>query len=494
MKKPNILFCIADDASHFGYRGEGYVKTPNIDALAKHGVILENAFTTNPKCAPSRATILAGKHTWELKEGCNHCSFFPDDEAVYPDILEENGYFVGYTGKGWGPGDIQRCGRTRNPAGNEYNAKVLTPPTDSLIRDCDYTENFRAFLNDNTDNKPFCFWYGCWEPHRPYNLGESCDFTTDEKDIAYIPSYLPDNEIVRRDFLDYAYEINWFDKHIGGMIRLLEEKNLLEDTLVLVTSDNGMAFPRIKGQMYEQDFHLPMVAYYKGKILSGERITDLISFVDIAPTFLDLAGVAQTGMSGTSFLNLLKGEKTAGGREFIYFGREKHDVGREGDVGYPVRCIRDQKYLYIRNYEPDRWPAGNPETEYTNCDLSPTKDVIMDMAENGDARYLNLCFGKRPSEELYDITNDAECRVNLIDAPAHRGIGAKLSKRLDEKLRETKDPRYLGNDGQFDDYPIFHKKAPLHSWESYAQGTFKALGPAYGMVKAMKKYEKIRRS
>ena len=484
-KRPNILFCIADDASHFGYNGHGAIRTPHIDRLAEHGAILANAFTTNPKCAPSRACILTGMFPWQLREGCNHVSFFPDNFSVYPDILEAAGYAVGYTGKGWAPGDYIRSGRTRNPAGPEFNKQVLMPPQDSRISDCDYAANFAQFLTAKQDQTPFCFWYGCREPHRPYNLGESCDESVGVDDVQYVPSYWPDEPLIRRDILDYAFEINWFDRHIGKMVAMLEASGQLDDTLILVTSDNGMPFPRVKGQMYEQDFHLPMVAFWKNKIAPGTCLQDLISFVDLAPTFLEAAGIASGDMTGQSFLPLLTGGRETADRQYVYFGREKHDVGRENDLGYPVRCIRSQNWLYIRNAWPDRWPSGNPETQYTNCDFSPTKERIMQLAAEGQPDYLEACFGKRPAEELYAVQSDEECRNNLADDPKYLSVKDQLSQDLDRKLAQTEDPRYLGKGDVFDQYPLYRNHIAPHAWASYLQGTFRPIGPPYDRVKCM---------
>ena len=129
-KRPNILFALADDASHFSAYGHTFVNTPHFDRVANEGILFNNMFTTNPKCAPSRASMLTGMHTWQLKEACTHWCVFPgpDEFPVYPDLLEAAGYHVGFTGKGWAPGDYERNGRTRNPAGTEYNDKTLTPP------------------------------------------------------------------------------------------------------------------------------------------------------------------------------------------------------------------------------------------------------------------------------------------------------------------------------------------------------------------------------
>ncbi|MDW7656210.1 MAG: sulfatase-like hydrolase/transferase [Bacillota bacterium] len=155
--------------SAYGHR---FVQTPNFDRVARDGVQFYNAFTTNPKCAPSRASLLTGMHTWQLEEACNHWNVFRSKFAVYPDLLEKAGYHVGYNGKGWGPGDWQRGGFNHNPAGPEYNGIRLAPPGNTGISDKDYAANFADFLSGKPEGRPFCFWYGAHEPHRKYIEGE----------------------------------------------------------------------------------------------------------------------------------------------------------------------------------------------------------------------------------------------------------------------------------------------------------------------------------
>ncbi len=470
-KRPNILFAIADDASHFGCYGNDFVKTPACDWIAQNGVRLNNAFTTNPKCAPSRAGILTGKYSWELEDAGNHFGIFPSKFPVFPDLLERSGYHVGYTGKGWGPGSWQRGGFTRNPAGNEYNNKKLTPPSGSRIRDIDYAANFCDFLAERDADEPFYFWYGSHEPHRPYNFGEGGNAGKSSSDINYVPSYWPNEELVKTDMSDYAYEIEWFDNHLSRMIEKLREIGELENTLIIATSDNGMPFPRVKGHMFEQDFHLPMTVCWKNAIPAGRCVDDLISFADIAPTFLEAAGLTpDASMTGRSILKALKSDKDGrvdAAREYVFMGRERHDVGRENDWGFPVRCIRDYKYLYSRNFKPERWPSGNPETNFTEADNSPTKSRIIELNETGESKYFDLCFGKRPAEELYDIIDDVECVNNLAYDERFTEIKERLRKQLEAFLTETKDPRMFGRGDEFDTYE--HVGNFSRSWKAYVQ-------------------------
>ncbi|MFI3325564.1 MAG: sulfatase [Clostridia bacterium] len=465
MNRPNILFAIADDASHFGIYGHKMVETPNIDSIAVDGIIFNNAFTTNPKCAPSRASILTGKHTWNLKSGCTHFCEFPANQKLYPQILEDLGYHVGFTGKGWGPGDYEINGYTHNPAGNEYNDKVLTPPTGSSIFNTDYVGNFKDFLSKKESDKPFCFWYGCREPHRAYTMGEGISHGKDINKVD-VPTYLPDCETVKSDFCDYAFEIDWFDKQFGYMVDYLKEIGEYENTLIVVTSDNGCPFPRVKGQMYEEDIRLPLVITWQGHINKGRQVDDLVSFIDFAPTFIELAGGEKVddfdGQSLTDILFSTKSGYVTDYRNRAFMGRERHDMGRINDIGYPVRCIRTPQYLYVHNYEPTLCPAGNPETYYPNCDNSPTKTEILLRHAVNDNIYYNLSFGLRPLEELFDIKKDPECLVNLALNPGFDELKESLWKELQIKLINTNDPRAKGEGDIFDTYKYVNN-AP-HAW------------------------------
>ena len=479
--RPNILFAIADDASHFSAYGHSFVSTPHFDRVAREGILFNNAFTTNPKCAPSRASILTGRHTWQNLESCLHWNYWPDDLPVYPDLVEAAGYHVGYTGKGWAPGDWKRCGRGRNPAGTHYNERTLTPPADTKISNNDYAGNFADFLVERPQGVPFYFWYGGHEPHRKYEPGEGTSHGKKLEDVNEVPPYWPQEDVVRSDMLDYAYETEWFDAQLGRMLEMLEEAGGMDNTLIVVTSDNGAPFPRVKGQMYDDDFRLPLAAMWPAQIGRGRQIDDLVSFTDFSATFLEAARVPGpereafvSAGSGHSLFDVFEAEGSGtvtDSRQRAYMGRERHDMGREGDLGYPVRCIRTPTHLYVRNFAPDRWPAGNPETNYTNSDSSPTKTRILELHDQGDDRFWQLAFGKRPLEELYDVVADPCCLTNLADRPEHAALKDALWRELQEELERSGDPRIRGEGDIFETYEYI-VDAP-HSWAHYMKGDWR---------------------
>ncbi len=455
-KQPNILFAVADDASwaHMSAYGCTFAHTPCFDRVAKEGALFKNCFTPIPKCSPSRAAILTGRNPWQLEDAFDHYGIFPSKFVVYPDLLEHAGYFVGFTGKGWAPGDWKKGGFTRNPAGVEYSNVKLTPPTTG-IWPLDYAGNFAAFLKDRPQGKPFCFWYGSHEPHRPYELGSGLRFGK-KLNEAVVPPYLPDDPVVRSDLLDYAVEIEWFDSQLNRMLQILQDKGELDNTIVVVTSDNGMPFPRVKGHIYEDAYHIPLAIRWPGVIKGGRVVDDFVSFIDLAPTFLEAAGMTPTTeMTGRSLMNILKSGASGHietNRNQVLLGRERTDLGRPADVGYPVRSIRTQDYLYSRNFAPDRWPAGNPETGFPDIDESPSKALVLKLNQQGQTQYYNLAMAKRGPEELYDLKADPACVNNLADKPELAQIKAQLWEELQKQLKAQQDPRILGQGDIYDHY------------------------------------------
>ena len=465
-KRPNILFAIADDASwkYFEAYGGKWIKTPAFNRVAKNGILFSNCYTPNAKCAPSRSCILTGRNSWQLEEATNHSPYFPEKFKTYAETLGENGYFVGSVAKGWAPGDQgKRNGKPRELSGPKYDKYTLTPPTNA-ISDNDYSRNFEDFLDKKPANEPFCFWFGSHEPHRSYEFKSGINKGGLKiSSIDQVPPFWPDVDSVRSDMLDYAYELQYFDSHLAKMLKLLEERGELENTIVIVTADNGMPFPNIKGQVYEFSNHLPLaIMWPKGIKNPGRVVSDYVNFIDLAPTFLDLAGVKESAsgmqaITGKSLKPILTSGKAGINeptRNFVLVGKERHDVGRPNDEGYPVRGLLHDNYLYLHNFKPDRWPVGNPIAGYPNTDGSPTKSYILNTRRNtGDLTYWQRSFGKRPQFELYNLKTDPFCMENLANNKNFNSIMQKMDREMVAKLKQQQDPRILGNGNIFDNYP-----------------------------------------
>lgn len=472
-KPPNILLAIADDQSfpHFSALGSKTFRTPHFDWVAKNGVLFLNAFVAAPQCSPSRAALLTGRPIWQLEEAGTHSSYFPKKFPVFTDALEKAGYFIGFTGKAWGPGNFEDAGWARNPVGPAFNAFQLEVRPTEGIHKTDYAANFRDFLSKRAEHQPFFFWYGGHEPHRVYEKGSGrkAGFSIESSEI---PGFLPDTEEIREDLLDYALEIQWFDEQLGKMIRHLEEIGELENTLIVVTADNGMAFPHAKANLHEFGIHVPLAMCGPGIKGSGRKVNDLVSLPDLCPTFMEAAGAPlHEGIVGKTLWSILKEEPGNEHRDFILAGRERHTHARPSNVGYPARAIRTQEYLYILNLKPDRWPVGDPPpavgqqppagsdlkavTEgYEDIDSSPSKLFLIE----NRAKYADLfgqAFEKRGEEELYHIGNDPWCLKNLAGDTQYEAVKEDLRKQLVEELTRQGDPRMTGNGDVFDGYPRF---------------------------------------
>jgi len=454
-RRPNILLAIADDQSypHTSAMGDPVVKTPAFDRVAEGGVLFRNGFAGAPGCAPSRAALLTGRHIWTLEEAGTHASLFPRKLAVYPELLQKAGYFVGLTGKGAGPCNFRDTGWPHNPAGPAFDL-VKESPAQQGMSAHDYAANFGKFLEKRPKGTPFCFWFGCQEPHRTYKKGIGVA-SGKRLDKIVVPPYLPDTLEVRSDIADYLTEIEHFDRHLGRMLDALEKSGELENTIVVVTADNGMSFPGSKATMKDFGWHVPFAVMGKGRFRGGRVSEDLVSFTDLAPTFLEAAGVARpAGMLGRSMLGLLGSTKSGvidPKWDAVYAGRERHSHARRDNLGYPTRAVRTREYLYIRNFKPDLWMAGDPP-KFHDIDDGPTKQWMMDHREESAVRPLfQAAFGKMPSEELYNVRQDAGCLRNI--AYEQPQVAAELRKRLEGELRRTGDSRVTGRGDVWDSYP-----------------------------------------
>ncbi|MFH5834047.1 sulfatase [Halalkalibaculum sp. DA384] len=484
---PNILFVISDDQSwpHAGIYGAKEIATPAFDRIAREGVLFNNAFAAAPQCSPNRAAILTGRNIWQLEEAGTHASNFPQKFRVFPDLLEQAGYEIGYTGKGWGPGNWKYNGWDRNPAGVEYSDQELSEKPVSSVSNLDYAANFRDFYEGRDQRRPFFFWVGTYEPHRVYEENSGIKSGKDPQNIE-VPAFLPDTPEIRSDLLDYYVEIEWFDQQLGHMINLLEKNGELENTLVVVTSDNGMPFPRAKANLYEYGTHVPLAIRWPEKIGEGRIVDDLVSSIDFFPTFLDVAGAdIPEQVTGRSLLPLLMSqdeEVVNKKRSAVLTGRERHTHARPENLGYPSRSIRTQDYLFIRNLKPERWPAGDPRPEnradltagdfksfgrgYADIDGSPTKAWMLDNRDRPAVKRLfQLAFEKRPSKELYNITKDPACLNNLAGKAEYRSVQNRLEAKLDSLLKVQNDPRVYGYD-IFESYPRY---SPMRNFPGFKE-------------------------
>ena len=455
--RPNILFAIGDDWGwpHAPAYGDKVVKTPAFDRLCREGVAFNQAYCAAPTCSASRASILTGQMFYRLEEGANLWSTLPMKFQTYTGMIEAAGYVVGLKGKGWGPGDFKAGGYQRNPAGPGF-------------------KSFEEFLRTVPDGKPFCFWFGSADPHRSYEKGSGLSTGKKLQDVQ-LPPFLPDSPEVREDILDYYFEVERFDRDVGDMVALLEKAGRLDNTIVVMTGDNGMPFPRGKTNLYGYGTHQPLAVRWAAKVKGGRAVDDFISFTDFAPTFLEAAGLkGGADMTGRSFLDILTSGKAGlpaavgqaglvdAKRGRVFVGRERHHGGaRPGCLGYPMRAVRTHEHLYIRNFKPDRWPAGDPEG-YADIDGGPTKAWMMAHRDDPKVKPLfKLAFEKRPAEELYDLKKDPGELTNVADDPQYAEARRKLADELMKYLTDTADPRALGKGDEFDEYPYRGQNTPV---------------------------------
>ncbi len=437
-KRPNFMIIMADNQSwnHLSCYGDNVVKTPTIDNLAKDGIRFTNAYCSSPSCTPARASMLTGQDIWRLGEGANLWGRLPSEYEVYPDILAKAGYLVGIQGKGWGPGGVDESGRSKNPGGERY-------------------DSFEEFYNEREDGQPFCYWFSSRDPHRPFkrNGGKKAGIDTNK---IKVPPYLPDTPDVRSDMADYYAEIQHFDKEVATFISLLKEMGQLENTVVIVCSDNGWQMPRGLGNLYDFGMRIPMIVYMPERFKGNRVVDDFISLNDIAPTFLELAGIEiPSYMNAKSLVPILEAENSGiiqQDRNFIVTGRERHAYVRKNGAGYGSRAYRTKDYLYIRNYDYNNWPAGDPPL-YGDIDAHmlqypcPTKmEMLVNKHEEKMKPLFELSFGKRPAEELYDLNKDPHQMNNIAQASESRKVLEELSSKLTEHLKETGDPRELGGE------------------------------------------------
>ena len=509
--RPNIVFAFADDWGRYAsaYRnqpGEStiheLIETPNFDRVAAEGALFLNAHVPAPSCTPCRSSILSGRYFWQTGLGAI-LSGARWDESIpsYPLILEEAGYHIGYTYKVWTPGLTEHApyGGERTAyesAGIRFNdfSEETTKRLDSLsIADAkqelfdEVRGNFDSFLAARPAGTPFCYWWGPTNTHRTWERGSGKElWGLDPDDLkGRMPAFLPDVHEVREDFNDYLGECVAFDTGLGVILERLEAIGELDNTLLVVSGDHGIpGFPRGKCNLYDFGTEVAMAVRWPEKIQPGRTVSDFVNLMDLAPTFLDAAGVdSPEGMVARSLMSLLKSAESGRieeERDFVITGREKHMLAREGHLPYPQRAIRTDDFLYIHNFEPDRWPAGDPDgldddntvpppwdeiltnylAVYGDIDLGPTKAwMIYNRAREDVKPLFQLGFGKRPQEELYDLRKDPNYMQNVAYDSEYEHIRAGLYSRLMAVLQEQDDPRVTESPPRFE-FPPYGGPVP----------------------------------
>ncbi len=502
-KRPNILFAFADDWGRFAgayakIDGPGtindVVSTPNFDRIAKEGVLFRSAFVSAPSCTPCRSALLSGQHFWRTgRSSILRGAIWDGSQPAYPLLLKESGYHIGESYKVWSPGTPSDApygaGKyAYEKAGgrfNQFSQNVTKMVKEGIALDtakqsiyAEVQKNFDNFLADRVDNQPFCYWFGPTNVHRKWIKGSGKALWNINPDSLQgkMPSFLPDVPEVREDLADYFGEIAAFDTALGLHLKKLESIGELENTIVVVSGDHGApGFPHGKCNLYDFGSSVSLAIRW-GKAPGGRVVDDMISLIDLAPTFLQAGNVAiPERMIGRSLLPLLQSDKSGrveSNRDAVFIGRERHVENARADfMPYPQRAIRTHDYLYILNFKPERWPLGDPYrldgnnpptaeeiTEETRStlpdeDAGPTKAWLVGVRNDPKWRsHFEWVYGKRPREELYDLKKDPNQTTNQATDPSYANIKAKLEKRLLEELKSTGDPRMV-NDGAFYETP-----------------------------------------
>ncbi len=503
--RPNIVMAFADDwgkyASAYAALDPGgpsdVVSTPHFDAVADEGVLFTRAFVSAPSCTPCRSSLLSGQHFWRCGRGAILQGAIWDlSIPSYPLLLESDGYRIGHTYKVWSPGsprDAPYGGAKRafNSAGRRFNqfSQFAMKSSDreqgkSTLLD-EVRRNMRSFLDADNDetldgDQPFCYWFGPTNVHRKWIAGSGKTLWNIDPDALQgkLPPFLPDVPIVREDFADYLGEVEAFDAGLGVLIEELKRVGAYENTILVVSGDHGIpGVTRGKCNLYDLGTQVPLAIRWPGGIRErGRVVDDFVSLPDLAPTFLQIAGVKiPKTMTARSLLGILESDRSGqveAQRDAVFTGRERHvAAARTDNKPYPQRAIRTDQHLYIINFEPDRWPMGTgpgfgdprpsmPEYSilrentfgaFADLDASPTKAWVATHRRE-DPESFEYAFGRRPRYELFDIQKDPHCMNNLAEDPAHSEQRQQLHERLMGELKSTGDPR-VSNDIVFEHSP-----------------------------------------
>lgn len=450
--RPSILFIIGDNWKWptAGILGDPMAKTSAFDRIAREGVLFTHTFNPVPSCSPTRSCLLTGKAAHQLGERASLWSAFPKDTPVVTDLLHEAGYEVGFSGKGWAPGNHEISGWKENPVGTKF-------------------KDFADFHAKHDASKPFFFWLGNTDTATKAGKLPYLELAKQKLDPSKltVPPELPDRAAVRDDLMNYYGGVMKMDEEAAAALAVLEKSGQLDSTVIIFTSDNGWQLPRGLANCYDSGSRVPLAVRWGKRLNAGRKVDDFVNVADLGPTFLELAGIdVPHEMTMHSIKSLMLGQVESYPREAVFIERERHANVRHDNQSYPIRAIRTRDHLYIRNLRPDRWPAGDPDVlflhgrPFGDVDTTATKDFLL--AHQNDpayARHITLIFAKRPAEELYDLRTDPHQVTNLAADANQAETLKQLRARVDTWMQQTNDPRVDRTNDDWDKFP-YYGKAP----------------------------------
>jgi arylsulfatase A-like enzyme len=504
-KRPNILFFFADDwgrfariyAEHGRTAGtNGLLKTPNLDRLAKSGVLFRNAHVNAPSCTPCRSSLLSGQHFWRTGRGAIlQGAVWDETIPTYPLLLRDAGYHLGKSYKVWSPGSpadapyggqqhaFEKSGRAFNNFSENATDLVAKGATVEAARAKLLEEvrgNFRAMLAAKAPDQPFAYWFGPTNTHRAWVRGSGQKLWGLDPDAlkGKLPAFLPDVPVVREDLADYLGEVQALDAAMGVLLTELEKTDELSRTLIAVSGDHGApGFPHGKCNLYGFGTGVSLILSGPG-IKGGRVVDDMVSLPDLAPTFLEAGGVKPPAvMTGRSLWNVLRSERQGlvdPARTWVVAGRERHvEIARPDYTPYPQRVLRTLDHALIVNFKPERWPLGDhyrldgkdeptfdevAKTTFVTLpddDAGPTKAWFVGARKSPEwSAQFDKFYGRRPMFELYDLRKDPDEMNNVAEEPAYTAIRKEMTERLFAILRETGDPRMLEDGKYFETPPL----------------------------------------
>lgn len=433
----NIVLFVNDDLStELGCYGNKAIRTPNIDRLAADGVRFDYAFCTTASCSSSRSVLLTGLHghangQYGLAHAEHHFVGFGKAPTL-PVMLAETGYRTALVGK-----------LHVQPEGAFKFGQVLKANPRNAVQ---MAEACREFVSAKSE-QPFFLYFCPTDPHRslgPGKVGQVDPFGNvpgghaGVKEHEYspeeviVPPYLPDTPACRAELAQYYQSASRVDQGLGRLREILKQAGVDQQTLIVFTSDNGIAFPGAKTTLYEPGMHIPLIVYAPGVENKEHRCDAMVSFTDMTPTLLDYAGVKpKTTFHGRSFLPIL-GDATPQGWDEVQASHTFHEV----TMYYPMRVIRGRKYKLIWNI------AHNLEYPFAS-DLWGSA-TWQDALQRGDdflyGQRTVKAFLHRPEFELYDLESDPNETHNLALLPEKKSVLEPMIEKLKVFQKQTNDP------------------------------------------------------